>query len=96
MRTWQIILSQLFLTVSAAVYLVFTVHFPDVTRRPIPPPTNVLFTLLIWVALGAITFAFVGATSTKAHTGIVLWSSLVFGLLGCYALLFIWVNTFGT
>lgn len=89
-------LSQLLVTVAATVYLVFTVHFPDVTRRPTPPPTNVLFFLLISVVLGAMTFALVGATSPKAHTRIVLWSSLILGLLGCYALLFVWVNTFGT
>jgi hypothetical protein len=96
MRTWQIMLSQLLLTVAATVCLVFAIHFPDVTRRPTPPPTNVLFLLLLSVAVGAITFALVGVRSTKAHTGIVVWSSLILWLLGCYALIFVWINTFGT
>lgn len=96
MRTWQIMVSQLLVTVAATVYLVFTVHFPDVTHRPTRAPTNVLFSLLILVTLGAMTFALVGAADKKAHTVIILWSSLIFWLLGCYALMFVWVNTFGT
>ena len=96
MRAWQVILLQFLLTVAATAHLVFAVHFHDVKLRPTSPPTNVVIVLLLLVTLGALTFALVGATSTKAHTGIVLWGTLILWLLGCYALMFVWVNTFGT
>jgi len=96
MRTWQITLSQLFFAIGAAVFLALIIHFPDVARRPTPPPSGVFFSLLTLVSVAILAFAIVGACSTKVNTKIVFWSSLVLWLFGCYALTLVWINTFGT
>ena len=89
-------LSQFLLAAFATAVLACIIHFPDVARRPTPPPTKLLFSLLIAISIAIIAFAVVGARSARAHTAIVLWCSLVLWLLGCYALIFVWFNTFGT
>jgi drug/metabolite transporter (DMT)-like permease len=96
MRTWQITLSQLLFAIGAVALLASIIHFPDVARRPMPPPSGVFFFLLILVSAAILAFAIVGARSARVNTKIVFWSSLILWLLGCYALAFVWINTFGT
>lgn len=89
-------LSQFLLAASATAVLACVIHFPDVAHRPVTPPAKLLFFLLLAISIAIITLAVVGTRSARANTAIVLCCSLILWLLGCYGLIFVWVNTFGT
>src|SRR5437868_543895 len=95
-RIWQLMLYELIVAVCATAILGFLVHYPDITRRPMPPPKSLFFVLIFVLSLVVLTLAVVGVRSSQANTALVIFCSVAIWLLGCYGLVFEWINTFGT
>jgi len=95
-RTWQVLLSQLAVVVAATVGFALFVHFPDVARRPEPPP-GVLF--LVVFSVTTVLLIFLGAAGVRspdARSWIAIVSAIVLWCFACYSLMFVWLNTFGS
>ena len=95
-RTSQILAVHVALATAAIITLVSVVHYPDVTRRPMPPPANVFFALLIAYSIASLGVMTAGVLGTSAHTRSCLVVGGILWVLGCYGLVFVWINTFGT
>ena len=80
----------------SAFSLATVLHYPDVARRPEPPSGEFLLALIIFVAVGVLALLAAGVRSDKANTPGVITSTIAVWLLGSYALVFIWINTYGT
>jgi hypothetical protein len=95
-NTSQIIALQLAVGVIASVLLAVVIHFPDEARRPMPPPGKLLLSLIVVITVGIIALGGTGVRSTEARTGIVIASTIIVWLIAAYALIFVWINTYGT
>jgi hypothetical protein len=95
-RIWQLILCEIAAALLATALLVVFIHFPDVARRPMPPPKSLFFGLIAFLSLVVLTSAAVGVRISRTGRAVVIVLSIAVWLLGCYALLFVWINTFGT
>jgi hypothetical protein len=95
-RTWQVIALQLAIGGLSTFFLAAVIHYPDVARRPEPQSGKLLLAFLIFVTVGVLTLLAAGVRSAKANTAGVVTSTIVAWLLGSYALVFIWINTYGT
>ncbi len=95
-RTWQVLAWHLLLAACATGALAHIIHFPDVARRPMPPPKTLFFTCVILFSIATLGFRLAGVRSAQADTGVVLLGTGILWLLGCYGLVFVWINTFGT
>ena len=93
---WQVVGLQLLVAALATAALVLFVHYPDVSRRPSPPPKSLFFALIAVVTVAAAALAGAGIRSPQADTALALLFTIVLWLLSCYALVFVWINTFGT
>ena len=94
--TSQVVVSQLALGVVSSLLLALVIHFPDGARRPMPPPGKLLLTLIILITVGIIGAGGAGVQSAHAHTGAAMISTIVVWFLAGYALMFVWINTYGT
>jgi hypothetical protein len=94
--TWHVVVSQLALGVVSSALLALVIHFPDVAHRPMPPPGKLLLALIIVITAGIIALGGAGVQSANAHTGVAIISTIVIWLLASYALMFVWINTYGT
>jgi len=95
-RTWQILGVHFALATTAVITLISVVHYPDVTRRPMPPPATLFFQLLIAYSIASMGLMSVGVLAASAHTRVCLIFGAIIWLLGSYGLVFVWINTFGT
>jgi hypothetical protein len=86
-NTSQIIALQLAVGVIAPVLLAVVIHFPDEGRRPMPPPGKLLLSMIVVITVGII---------AVGGTGIVIASTIIVWLIAAYALIFVWINTYGT
>ncbi len=95
-RIWQLMLCEFVVAVCVTTILGFLVHYPDVTRRPMPPPKSLFFSLICILSLLVLASVAVGVRSSHANTALVIFCSVAIWLIGCYGLVFVWINTFGT
>jgi hypothetical protein len=95
-RTWQVIVLQLLIGGLSTFFLATMIHYPDIARRPEPQSGKLLLAFLIFVSAGVLTLLAVGVRSGRANTVGVVTSTIVAWLLGLYALVFVWANTYGT
>ena len=95
-RTWQVIALQLAIGGLSALSLAMVIHYPDVTRRPEPQSGKLFLAFFLFVSASILTLLAAGARSDRASTAAVITSTIVFWLLGSYALVLIWINTYGT
>jgi uncharacterized membrane protein (GlpM family) len=94
--TSQIIVLQLALGIISSIVLAVVIHYPDGAHRPMPPPSKLLLALMIVITVGIITLGGAGVQSAYARTGSAIISTIVVWLLASYALIFVWINTYGT
>jgi hypothetical protein len=94
--TWHVVISQLALGVVSSVLLALVIHFPNDAHRPMPPPGKFLLALIIVITVGIIALGGAGVQSAHARTGVAIISTIVVWLLASYALMFVWINTYGT
>jgi hypothetical protein len=95
-RTWQVISLQLALGGLSALFLAMVIHFPDVTRRPEPQSGKLFLAFFLFVSASVLALLAAGVRSDRANIAGVITSTVVVWLLGLYALVFIWINTYGT
>ncbi len=93
---WQVIALQLAVAAISTLCLAGFIHFPDVSRRPSPPPTKLMFALLVGLPLVLATLAAMSVRRSRADTAVVAVFSLLLWFLGYYGLMFVWINTYGT
>jgi len=94
--TWHVVVFQLALGVASSLVLALVIHFPDGARRPMPPPGKLLLALIVVITVGIIALGGAGVQSMHARTAAAVISTVVIWLLAAYALMFIWINTYGT
>ena len=94
-RIWHVVGLQLLVAALATAALALFVDYPDVTRRPTPPPKTLFFALIAAVTVAAAALAAAGMRSPQADTALILLFTIVLWLVSCYALAFVWINTFG-
>ena len=94
--TWHVVISQLALGVISSVLLALVIHFPNDARRPMPPPAKLLLALIIVITVGIIALGGVGVQSVHVRTGVAITSTIVIWFLAWSALMFVWINTYGT
>ena len=80
----------------AAGLLALWIHFPDTARRPEPPPVNVLWALLGFFTVAVVLLATMRLGVSRRGVSGVLIGSIALWFCGCYAVFFVWVNTYGT
>jgi len=93
---WQVMVADGVAGMLAAGMMALLIHFPDTARRPEPPPVSAL-----WALLGLFTAVVVLLTAIRLGVSRYRFSGLLIGsialwLCGCYALFFVWINTYGT
>ncbi|SRR6266568_3143318 len=96
LTTWHVVVSQLTIGVAASVLLALIISFPDAAHRPMPPPGKLLLALLVVITVGIIALGGAGVQSAHARTAVAISSTIVVWLLASYALMFVWINTYGT
>jgi hypothetical protein len=95
-EVWHVMVADGVAGMVAAGLLALWIHFPDTARRLEPPPVNAL-----WVVFGSFTAAVVllaamrVGVSRRGFSGLLI-GSIALWLCECYALFFIWLNTYGT
>ena len=94
--TWQVVISQLALGVVSSVLLALVIHFPNDAHRPMPPLGKLLLALVIVITVGIIALGRAGIQSERARRGVAIISTIAVWLLASYALMFVWINTYGT
>jgi hypothetical protein len=96
LTTLHVVVSQLAIGVAAPTLLALVIHFPDVAHRPMPPPGKLFLALIIVITVGIIAFGGAGVQSAHARTAVAIISTIVIWFLASYALIFVWINTYGT
>ena len=96
LRTWQVIALQMAIGIGSTIVLAMFLHYPDTARRPEPQSGKVFLAFLLFASAGVLTFLAIGVRSIEASTGGVIASTISIWLLASYALVFIWINTYGT
>jgi len=94
--TWHVVLSQLAIGIASAVLLALVIRFPDTTHRPMPPPGKLILVLIVVITIGIIGFGGAGVQSPHARTAVAIASTIIVWFLALYALVFVWINTYGT
>ncbi len=94
--TWQVVSLQAAVGLASAVVLALIIRFPDDAHRPTPPPDTLLLSLIIVITVGIVGFGGAGVQSPHAWTRGVIASTIVIWLLASYALMLVWINTYGT
>src|SRR5881392_3568372 len=95
-RTWHVLVGPLLFAVVATALLGLVVHFPDVARRPEPPPQELFFILFCVTPILLMLFAAAGVRSPNAKSWVALLSAVSGWVLTWYGLMFVWLNTFGS
>ena len=95
-RTWQVIALQLAIGSLSALFLASVIHYPDVARRPEPQSGKLFLAFFLFLSAAVLTLLAAGVRSAKANTAGVITSTIAVWLVGSYALVFIWINTYGT
>jgi hypothetical protein len=95
-RTWQVIAVQLAFGGASVLCLTTALHYPDVAHRPEPAPGTLFLLLLGSLTAVVLALSAAGARSPKAKTTGVIASTIAIWLFGSYALVLIWINTYGT
>ena len=95
LTTLHVVVSQLAIGVAASTFLALVIHFPDAAHRPMPPG-KLFLALIIVITVGIIAFGGAGVHSAHARTAVAISSTVVIWLLAAYALIFVWINTYGT
>jgi hypothetical protein len=95
-RTWQVIALQLMISGSAALCLAVALHYPDVGVRPEPAPGTLFLMLIGFVTFGVLAVSAAGGRSAKANTAVVIASTIAVWILGSSALVFNWIDSYGT
>ena len=88
--------SQLAAVVCTTVALALVIHFPIVVSRPTPAPTKLYFVLIVVVSLASLLTGWAAVRRHSTSSVIVVLCSLILWFVGCYALTFVWINTYGT
>ena len=96
MPLWKMFGGHVVVGAGAILLLALVVRYPDLARRPMPPPT-----ILLWVLFGLVTIAmpaFFASVMGKSIqiTLVAAISTVAIWLLTNYCLVFIWINTYGT
>jgi hypothetical protein len=94
--TLQVVFAQIAVALASAVLLALVIRFPAVAQRPMPPSGKLLLSLIIVISVGIIGFGGVGMQSNQTRRAGVISSTIVVWLLALYALIFVWINTYGT
>ena len=94
--TLHVVVSQLAIGVAASTLLALFIHFPDAAHRPMPPPGKLFLALIIVITVGTIALGGAGVQSAHARTAVAVSFTIVIWLLAAYALIFVWINTYGT
>ena len=95
-RTWQVIAAQLAMSGLCAFLLAMAIHYPDAARRPEPQSGNLFLGFFLFLSVGVLGLLAAGIRSDSAKMPGVIASTIFAWLLGSYALVFIWINTYGT
>jgi hypothetical protein len=95
-RIWQVMALQVAIGGLSAFCLAAVLHYPDVARRPQPPSCGLAVGLMLFLSAGVLALLALGVRSPKVSTAGVITSTIAVWLLGCYALVFIFINTYGT
>jgi hypothetical protein len=61
-----------------------------------PPLGKLLLALVIVITVGIIALGRAGIQSERARRGVAIISTIAVWLLASYALMFVWINTYGT
>ena len=93
-RFWHIFVAQVFAGAAFVSILALVIHFPDVARRPNPPPVAglVLFVLMT-IALVGMHWLYI---RIHAHTAVATVVTVLVWLVAIYGFVFVWINTYGT
>ena len=95
-RTWQVIALQILAAVLSAFVLAMYLHYPDEARRPQPQSGKVFLAFWLFVSATTLILLAVGVKSSEASKAGVIASTIAVWLLASYALVFLWINTYGT
>jgi hypothetical protein len=95
-RTWQVIVIQLAIGLGSAVILALFLHYPDTARRPEPQSGRILLAFWLFVSLAILTLLAIGLRSAGASKSGIIASTIALWVLASYALVFLWINTYGT
>jgi hypothetical protein len=95
-RTWRVVGAQLAMAALSVVLLASLIHFPDVTHRPEPQSGKLFLAVFAFLSAAVLTLLALGVRSSSASTAVVVTSTIVVWFCGSYALIFIWINTYGT
>jgi hypothetical protein len=95
-RTWQVIALQLAIGGLSALFMAMVIHYPDVARRPEPQSGKLFLAFFLFLAAAVLTLLAAGVRSERANTAWVITSTIGVWLLGSYALVYLWINTYGT
>ena len=95
-RTWHVLIGSLLVAIATTVLLALVVHFPDITRRPEPPPQELFFTVFCVSPILLMLLAAMGVRSPNAKSWVALLCGISGWVLTWYGLMFVWLNTFGS
>jgi hypothetical protein len=76
--------------------LAVMLHYPDSARRPQPPSCGLAVGLILFVSVAVLALLVLGLRSGEASNAGMITSTIAIWLLGSYALVFIFINTYGT
>ena len=95
-RTWQVMALQVAIGALSPFCLALMLHYPDSARRPQPPSCALAVGLMLFVSVGVLALLALGLRSGEASNVGVIASTIALWLLSSYALVFIFINTYGT
>ena len=95
LRTWQIVLAQLAIAIVLPGLLALFVHFPDLARRPEPAPQRLFLVSFCGAPIVLMLLAAAGVRSPNATSWVSFVSAIFAWVVVWYALMFVWINTFG-
>jgi hypothetical protein len=85
---------QVVLIIGAALFLGFSIHFPDWHHRP-PAPYRLFFCLAGGVSVLLFALAWFAKPAKKAHEKFGVISTFALLLVWWYVAYFLWANTYG-
>src|SRR5947207_14970745 len=95
-RTWQVVALQIGTALLSAAFLAMFLHYPDAARRPEPQSGKVFLAFWVFVSAGILMLLIFGVRSAEASKAGVIASTIALWFLASYALVFLWINTYGT
>jgi preprotein translocase subunit SecY len=93
-RVWHVLIAQVLVGAAFVAILAFLIHFPNVARRPNPPPggTGLLLFVCMSIALVGLSGLY---RRVRTHPAVATAITVLLWLVTLYGFVFVWINTFG-